>query len=1067
MHRVTRIAGSFAIVLAAYWAYALVAVPLIEPPADPRRDRPISEAERAEVQGRINAEIAQLEGLFPPKSWELQDPKILESDQFKLLMQEYRNLGDGRVEIRPCTMIFMPEGPAADEAQRKRRAVILEAPQGALLKFDQPFDLRRMKIGRLIGGQLLGRITIRSGGRLPGPEDDLLITTRDVQLAEGKVTTPHAVEFRYGPHYGRGAQMQITLRSGDEIPGGNRRQLGGAAIERFELRRVERLHLELGKLRLASGKRLGAPANRPDAAAPGKTPPNAENLPGASSAAGKPPARRASDLPLEVTCQGPFCFDVIRRVATFEDRVSVLRINPTGPSDQLNCELLSIFFSDQSQPAPGGPNLAQDDPKKRSAGSLDLQPQRIDARGNPVVVHAPSENLHARGEHLQYDLQTGQIVLEGTHEVMLQQIPNEIHARSLQYQPGGPGQLGRILAQGPGWLRGQMDQRPQQQLEARWNEKLQVRPQEQNQVISLSGGAGVKFLGLGELDAGEIHFWLLPAQPPRPNDKLSWRPDRMLARGVVRISSPQLSSGTVEQVELWFEPVATAAGGRRPAGNGQQAADVPLSAGTRGSPPGVGERPAIPATGGFLAAQPASGSPARQQHLRISGRLLRARMLLRDNGPSALCELTAEDGVELVETQTKLPDERPLLVRGDRLHVVDADKPYTAVTVTGQPAHFQARGLALTGSNISLNRGTNRLWIDGPGQMDLLVDRDLEGRPLRSPSLLQICWQDGMVFDGRTARFEEAVTVTAPHRYLQTETLEVLLKQAIDFSRAQIQQQSRIERLLCRGGVYMESLSFDGEKQISHERMQVPDLTINQDSGALTAGGPGWLSSVTRRSNDPLGTRNDGRMAGIGGLSPAPPAPGNMTRGGPPHTVGFADASPADGVDQLVGLQIRFQGSITGNVHAPRREMTFHDQVQAAYAPVDSWTATLDVNDPDALGPDGVVMHCDRLSVNEMAAPEGNRPTLELAAEGNTKVEGSTFTACAIRVTYAQAKDLLVLEGDGRTEAQLFLQQQVGAPTSNFAARKIFYWPKTRRFEAEGARSLELDRLPTAKPAKP
>jgi hypothetical protein len=243
MHRGTRIVGSFAIVLAAYWAYALVAVPLIEPPADPRHDGPISEAERAEVQGRIDAGIAQLEGLFPPKSWELQDPKILESDQFKLLMQEYRNLGDGRVEIRPCTMIFMPEGPAADEAQRKRRAVILEAPEGALLKFDQPFDLRRMKIGRLIGGQLTGRITIRSGGRLPGPEDNLLITTRDVQLAEGKVTTPHAVEFRYGPHYGRGAQMQITLLSGDEIPGGNRRQPHGAAIERFELRRVERLHL--------------------------------------------------------------------------------------------------------------------------------------------------------------------------------------------------------------------------------------------------------------------------------------------------------------------------------------------------------------------------------------------------------------------------------------------------------------------------------------------------------------------------------------------------------------------------------------------------------------------------------------------------------------------------------------------------------------------------------------------------------------------------------------------------------------------------------------------------------
>ena len=42
MPRVLRIAVSFAIVLVAYWAYALVAVPLIEPQADPHRAERIS-----------------------------------------------------------------------------------------------------------------------------------------------------------------------------------------------------------------------------------------------------------------------------------------------------------------------------------------------------------------------------------------------------------------------------------------------------------------------------------------------------------------------------------------------------------------------------------------------------------------------------------------------------------------------------------------------------------------------------------------------------------------------------------------------------------------------------------------------------------------------------------------------------------------------------------------------------------------------------------------------------------------------------------------------------------------
>ena len=190
MPRVLRIAGSFAIVLVAYWAYALVAVPLIEPPADPSRDRTISEAERAAARARIDPGIAELAGLFPPGAWELKSPKILESEQGKLLMQDYRNRGDGRVEIHPCTMILTPDGPADDEAQRKRRPVILEAPEGALLQFDQPFDLRQMKIGRLVGGKLIGRIKIRRAGKRPGPEDNLEIVTRDVQLTEKNISTP-------------------------------------------------------------------------------------------------------------------------------------------------------------------------------------------------------------------------------------------------------------------------------------------------------------------------------------------------------------------------------------------------------------------------------------------------------------------------------------------------------------------------------------------------------------------------------------------------------------------------------------------------------------------------------------------------------------------------------------------------------------------------------------------------------------------------------------------------------------------------------------------------------------
>ena len=81
--------------------------------------------------------------------------------------------------------------------------------------------------------------------------------------------------------------------------------------------------------------------------------------------------------------------------------------------------------------------------------------------------------------------------------------------------------------------------------------------------------------------------------------------------------------------------------------------------------------------------------------------------------------------------------------------MVDASQPHAAVTVSGSPAHFEGRGLGLTASNISLNRGNNRLWIDGPGQMDLPCSKT-SGQPLAAPGSLAVHWQQRMTFDGRT-----------------------------------------------------------------------------------------------------------------------------------------------------------------------------------------------------------------------------------------------------------------------------------------------------------------------------
>ena len=200
------------VVLAGYFLYALLAVPLIEPSAIGPSGDHVSDERIKAAGNRHNDQLEELAFWFKPGDWELQTPKVLESPDGILLMNEYKTLPDGRVELKPCTMIFLSKSSDIPDEERRRRAMILRAPQGAILEFDTPFDLKQAKIGKLVGGQLLGDVTIHSDQRLPGPEDDLFISTREVKLTETEITTPERVDFRMGPNYGQGRDLIVLLR---------------------------------------------------------------------------------------------------------------------------------------------------------------------------------------------------------------------------------------------------------------------------------------------------------------------------------------------------------------------------------------------------------------------------------------------------------------------------------------------------------------------------------------------------------------------------------------------------------------------------------------------------------------------------------------------------------------------------------------------------------------------------------------------------------------------------------------------------------------------------------------
>ncbi|HUT89078.1 MAG TPA: hypothetical protein VMY37_06265 [Thermoguttaceae bacterium] len=1045
MARLIRIGGSLAIVLVTYWAYALVAVPLIEPSADRHRSEIPSEEEMRSLADQSRASWRrELEGLFPPGSWELDDPTIVEIDEAKLLLRDYSRPKDGKtVQIDKCTVIFTPHRPGATPDERRRGSIILEAPEGAVLEFNGPFDLRKGKVGRLDSGRLKGPITIRSDGKSPGREDDLKVLTRDVDLTEERICTKEDVDFQLGRNHGRGRELWIKFFSDPDEEGTKRRGPNVDGIESVEIVHLEELDIHLGDRGFVPGVEKTVTGLR----APGD-------------------AKAATDLPIDVKCRGPFRFDPVGQVATFQDQVDVRRVHPSGPADQLTSEKLSVFFArprealpSQTKQPSGTPNPEPESETDRSR-QLDLQPRRIRASGFPVVVSAPSQGIEARGEQLEYDFQSNWVVLDGTQEVFLKQGPNEIHARKLQCQMAENGRLGQAMAEGPGWLRVVNDEKPDQQFFARWSKRLHLRPHEGQPVISLDGDARLEFGDLGQLAATEIHLYLLELPADESSDRVRIRPDRLVALGQVVITSPQVT-GTVNQLGVWFEPMPRSAGTggqayenttprdrRLPADGGAGRSDDaeqhdrvpgerPLgAAGISGST----ESPLFPAEGPSAASRP-------DHHFEVSGRLLHAQVLIPSDvsswepspdATSELAELFLEGNVELTETRTAQPGELPVAVRGESIHVLNASRPDRKVTVRGNPPSFDGRGLTLCGLNrdsgILLDSGKNELRIDEPGWTELPLDRDLEGRPLPEPGRLRVRWQKRMVFDGRRVRFEGDVVASGRHQRGETELhtpmLDVQLLRPVRFA-GMDRRPDRVEvqRIVCYGSVFMQNRSFAEQGQSSLDRFQMANLDIDLQSGESTANGPGWMTTVRRGSSDLLAARRDEG-------SDADPSATN-------------DGDP----DPLRYLSVRFQGPLEGNV--PNRRMTFRDQVQAAYAPVDCWEPALDPDDLEALGPRGVLLGCHELTVTDMPQPTGEGRAMELVATGNVVVEGRTFTARAPRMTYDDAKQLLILEDDGWTHAELYHQKQVGAPWSEVKAGRILYWRSTGQVHLERGRSLK------------
>lgn len=557
--RLYRAFVSFCLVLACYWVYTLVVVPLIEVPGLEIRGQGLSPQEVAQAEERFQRYRRRLLPLFPEGTWQLGKTKIIETEDVIVLLEEHARIDEFHLRVWPCAGVL---GPAVDEeTQAIRSALVVEAPQGALLEFDAPVDLRLGQIRQPRRVILHGPVRLRQYSR-EGPSEQLLVVeTEDVEVDAEKITTDGEVRFRLGPHFGKGRGLAIMLRPRGDGGGPSSDHQPPRTVDEIRVGSVDRLHVA---------------------------------LPASSRWGGEGTDSQATEVVFELACDGPFRFDPVKLRATFEGNVRGWR-SGLGAQDELRCQELILWLgegeslgqkaegedrtADQSSTAKGAQGSPSDSGKRpaggpngffaEKSGELDRtgrpglpswgnfrgwEVRRVQMRGGPAVVRAPSWQFSFEGNFLDYELATGEYFLGAEERTTVRYGGVRIVAAKLRgrlpFTALGTG-WAQVEAEltGPGSLSHTFTGRSEPQISAQWQGQLFIRPQEAHQVVSLVGGAAIVAPALGKLQAQEVHIWLLPPTGEEDPSRLPLA-DPLQSLPVPKPSTPRESAAPETLVQI-------------------------------------------------------------------------------------------------------------------------------------------------------------------------------------------------------------------------------------------------------------------------------------------------------------------------------------------------------------------------------------------------------------------------------------------------------------------------------------------------------------------------------------
>jgi hypothetical protein len=1017
-------------VLIALAAYRLVVVTAIEPGAKPAPAFP-------EFTGVLGSEKWWQE-LFPENAWQVEKPIIIQNGRGVLLANSWEQIGPKTFKFKPLSMILpqASEDRNANSSQAfgEQDVWVVDAAAGAVIHFEEPFDLTSGGVPAIERGQLDGAITITRRSVTKTEDKPWRLQTSDLSIDRRRISTQQAVTMQWGNSLIRGRDLRVMLRR--DVLGGKGAgddSSGWGPLDELELYHVDEFKVELPPGGLWAGVSPSLLANG--------TPPLATL-----------PAR------LEAFCGGRFAFDFKQSLATMTNGVHIRHHIAQLPPDEFLSHKVAIKVEPPSDQPEVEEGVSMGGFKIREVIALGIDSVQDYVGEKWVELKSPTLGAAARGKRLRVNLDRHRIELAGKLDqpgatqsiAWLNYQGNECRSPSIAYEAspngedGKPLHAGWMVADGPGELTTSSDSGVGES-QVRWQQSLTMEPAKQlgEQKVELLGKTLVENKVRGFMAADRLQLWLKKnRQPPvstvrisAPADALAAaqepprEPPSYLLDRIVATGNTTLAAGDIKAhvdsllVNLVYIPSSTS---EEPAGL-QLSDSLGNPMYQYVNPPGTAPTPATRQPGelpGPMAAM--AGATKRGKPVTIHGSSLNATVL--SAGQQNWVDAMTIQGPLKIRSDVVAERERdnnsvlvsgmPWHIEGDQLKLASNSIGQVDMQIEGRPARVVMADGALEGPVIRLDQQHNLVWMDQPGEFTLPISA--LNRSGTSASTLQwskpphCTWAGRLLFDGSIIHIEGDIQLDGVVRrpdqlwMLQgfCQRLDVTLSEPVDLRQSNSAGSTApptVERIVLQDNVDLRMAQTDllGNRQ-SLERIVVPMLTYQVVEQLLEGAGPGWINSKflgekrTETSNPSI------RLSSV------------------------ADPNRI----QLQGAHLSFRDNLVAFVE--RSEVVFSGKVELASGPLKNWDDTINLAKLTQLAVDQMLLNCDQLKVYDTRGLSSTASLLpagqavgsyNFQALGNVVFEGRAetdyYSGNGYRLTYEQAKDQLIIVGDGRTPALL------------------------------------------------